>query len=439
MSIIHELPPPFSTLDQNPAPQMKRPSSGRGLSGAKTKQPSLDYFHDSQQQEADVLPPYSNTVRLVTLCRRKREFNVTFEKARKGHRSWDIVWMVLDGTALRLYKPTREEKADYERRFGDQIAQSPCSASTRESATSTPAQSIRSRSSPLSLIRTASSLYPTTTTESTLPTTGHRAQSSSIVQKRLEGTAGHVPPRPDLVYSSSYNVSSNRLAPPNHLILAHACRSTPALAQSSPLSRTMSLSSPAITATTNTPPDFTRRPPIRQYSVRHAICVKADTYIKREHVLRFTLGDGKQFLVQLGGKTEMVAWLQTMSVAAPLALDLDERPMPEPAQYPRTRRRQARPRTAPAALETTSNASGSYLDATLSSSGVPGSTTLSSPIISITRSPSPHPNTEVVGGDLGDNEDESDLEMDHLPPPRQPSVIHSLSSVDEARRRGIQV
>lgn len=42
---------------------------------------------------------------------------------------------------------------------------------------------------------------------------------------------------------------------------------------------------------------------------------------------------------------------QVMAIATPLALDLDERQMPEPAAYPRPRR--TRPRTAPAIIDTT--------------------------------------------------------------------------------------
>jgi hypothetical protein len=127
-----------------------------------------------------------------------------------------------------------------------------------------------------------------------------------------------------------------------------------------------------------------------------------------------------------------------MSVAAPLALDLDERPMPEPAQYPRSRR-QARPRTAPAVLETSSNQTGSYFSPSQSNSGNSGSMTLSAPSIVVVPS-SPHPNADAVVGEPEDDSDnENNLEMDHLPPPRRPNMVCSLSSVDQARRRGIQV
>jgi hypothetical protein len=332
MSVIHELPPPFSTLDRHPAQPTRMglaPSLGLPAK-TKLKQPAAaEYFHEGHQEqgeveEGDVLPPYSNNVRLVTICRRKREFNILYEKARKGQRSWEIVWMVLDGTALRMYKPTKEEKAEHERKWiGQQQQQQPssstsCSATPRESANSTPAQSIRSRSSPLALMRTPSSLYPTTTVESST-SAGSGTRSPSMGLKPLDDTPSQVLSRPIFTHSSSYNTSSNRLAPPpHHLMRAHTCHSTPALVRSSPLSRTISLSPSVASPATTSPPDFTHRAPVRQYTVRHAVCMKADAYIKREHVLRFILEDGKQFLVQLSGKPEMVSWLQVRHPLLPL-------------------------------------------------------------------------------------------------------------------------
>jgi hypothetical protein len=96
-----------------------------------------------------------------------------------------------------------------------------------------------------------------------------------------------------------------------------------------------------------------------------------------------------------------------MSMAAPLALDIDERPMPEPAQYPRTRRR---PATAPAPRAC--------------------APPLTSP--SLVCIP---PTLRFSEEDVNDDE----AEMDHLPPPRRPHTLRSLSSVEQARRMGIQL
>jgi hypothetical protein len=313
MSTIHELPPPFSTLDRHPTTPRIGFSSSLGLP-AKIRQPATVEYPHEDQEEGDVLPPYSNNVQLVTICQRKREFNVSCERARKGHRSWETVWMVLEGTALRMYKPTKEEKAEYEQRWGGQ--QPSASTLTRETPNPTLAHSIRSRSSPLSLIRTSSSLYPTTTVESMPPSTsaGNRSRPPLMGLKHLDDSPGQLLTRPGFANPPSYITSSNLLAPPpNHLTRAQTCYSTPNLVHSSPLSRTVSrlpsIASPSTNTATSTP-DFVGRSPIRQYSVRYAVCMKAEAYIKREHVLRFILEDGKQFLVQLSGKTEMVAWLQ---------------------------------------------------------------------------------------------------------------------------------
>ena len=54
--------------------------------------------------EDDNLPSYTNNVRLATLCYHKREFDASFDKTPHRLRSWGLVWLVLDGTALRVYK-----------------------------------------------------------------------------------------------------------------------------------------------------------------------------------------------------------------------------------------------------------------------------------------------------------------------------------------------
>lgn len=114
-----------------------------------------------------------------------------------------------------------------------------------------------------------------------------------------------------------------------------------------------------------------------------------------------------------------------MSIAAPLSLDLDERPMPEPAHYPRRRprpRASRRPSTAPGALQTGPQAHPFSSDSTVLA---------------------PNPNGSMLREEVGEEEVEEEVddgqEMDHLPPARRPEMIRSLSSVDQARRLGIQI
>jgi hypothetical protein len=189
----------------------------------------------------DTLPPYSNTLHLLTLCRRKKEFNAAFDKARR--RNWEIIWLLLDGTALRIYSPTKEERRRFE---GDRIG---C---------------------------------------------GHTA----AVPKRIEGLRGEeVLPRPFTSLSSLSILptratgSSISIAPP-----------APRPSSSATSQRTPSQVKPN--------PDLSTRVPVRQYPVRNAVCMRPDSYFKRDHVLRFILEDGKQFLVQLNSRSEVISWLQ---------------------------------------------------------------------------------------------------------------------------------
>ncbi|KIM24236.1 hypothetical protein M408DRAFT_27212, partial [Serendipita vermifera MAFF 305830] len=109
------------------------------------------------------------------------------------------------------------------------------------------------------------------------------------------------------------------------------------------------------------------------YPVRNIVCTRATTYFKRNFVLRFVLEDGKQFMVQLNNHEETLVWLQVVPLAVPLALDLDERTMPDPAPYPRLRRR---PQTAPAAIDETrvANVPPDYAESTASPSSTAPST-----------------------------------------------------------------
>jgi hypothetical protein len=121
-----------------------------------------------------------------------------------------------------------------------------------------------------------------------------------------------------------------------------------------------------------------------------------------------------------------------MHIAAPLSLDLDERPMPEPAHYPRRRPRLCtqpprRPSTAPGALET------GALNPGLNPGTSFGITEIASPTPAVVEL------TATAMGGEGEHGLIIEEDMDHLPPPRRPALPRSLSSVEQARRRGIQL
>ena len=78
--------------------------------------PPPPYVYPDQSEQ---LPAYSNSIHLVTLCRRKREYTAPNVPARKGTRSWNFSWLVLSGTALNVYQPKRSEVNDHTKREAD--------------------------------------------------------------------------------------------------------------------------------------------------------------------------------------------------------------------------------------------------------------------------------------------------------------------------------
>jgi hypothetical protein len=185
----------------------------------------------SFERVEDALPPYSNTIHLLTLCQRKKEFNATLDKARR--RNWEVIWLLLDGTALRTYSPTKEERRRFE---DDRMGCGPISALPKR------VEGLREIRSGL-LTSVASSLI--LGGEPPVPILRTPGQTSGVVK-------------------------------PN--------------------------------------PDLSTRVPLRQYPVRNAVCTRADSYFKRDHVLRFILEDGKQFLVQLNSRSEAISWLQVSMI-----------------------------------------------------------------------------------------------------------------------------
>ena len=354
----------------------------------------------------DDLPSYTNDVRLATLCYRKREFNASFDKTSHGRRNWELVWLVLDGTALRVYKAEKDERRAIERADAD------VSQIGHQMYPQYPDQ--------ISGILLPGLMYSSISDSSfSSYTSSPSGGSHTSLPKARQQPSG--PGREFSIASSIYFLRSQSTS-------FGASTSSLLGAVMPPRAGTM----PAIKT-----PEFARYELLKQYPLQHAICMKADPSTKRKNVLRFILQDGKQFLVQLFSRAATVAWMQVylyytsislhpanlssaqlMSIAAPLSLDLDERPMPEPAYYPRR---------------------------------LPGSRVIQRQIISLETLPtgvsmpsigsttfSLHRKESMPGEDYGDNlEDEQ--EMDHLPPPRMLPMVQSLSSVDQARRLGVQL
>ena len=293
------------SYDQFPPPWSPFPF--RGLSTSRSNHLNEIPPLEDEHAASGAPPAYSNSLRLATLCQRKKEFKAAFEKVHRGQRGWETVWLVLDGTLLRVYAPTREERKTLEERYvsikSPQTGRSSSSLHVNDNTPSRPAQfssSPSSRLSPLHRVHTvhgSSSLRgPTLTVTSSRESRGDSGNASSSSQRHTRTTSiakfsddSHLSPlaRTSAVSGSTRAMGSiaNHSAP--HLV--HDAR---------PIFPTQPT------------PDFSKRTACRQFGTRNAVCSRPEGYIKREHVLRFNLDDGKQFLVQLNSKSEMVSWLQ---------------------------------------------------------------------------------------------------------------------------------
>ncbi|CAG7849928.1 SubName: Full=Uncharacterized protein {ECO:0000313/EMBL:CCA75860.1} [Serendipita indica DSM 11827] len=238
------------------------------------------------EEELDVLPSYTPSVQLLSLCRRKRVYTSTDVKARD--RRWQLVWLLLDGTALRVYEPTAEEARDFERRWREKYlpkdGKPPTNAEVDE-LEDVDAYEARSRSS-----GNASCPRRTTQPSTTRTRSNSTAKTDSSNQTRLA-----IP---------------SSLSPP-----------------------TSSNPHPSI-------PIILSRKPTKSYPIRHIKCTRPTNYFRRAFLIQLTFENGKTFLVQLNSHQETLDWLNAVAVAAPLALDLDERVMVEANPFPRQRREQ---------------------------------------------------------------------------------------------------
>lgn len=175
------------------------------------------------------------------------------KKAR--NRAWEIVWLLLDGTVLRVYKPSSAECQAFEKEWMEKH----CSKKETD------------------------------------------LTKSTIVEEETHRT--NCSEKLPFVHDDQPTVSFT---------------SHPSL--SSVLSRT----------------------PQKSYSIQNATCNRPSHYFKRNFVLQFTLNHndskGAQFLVQLNGLDELNTWTEAVKIVQPLALDIDERSMPELEPYPRRRR-----------------------------------------------------------------------------------------------------
>ena len=277
----------------------------------------------------DKLPPYAPTLQLLTLCRRKNELDGKDRKARR--RSWNLVWLLLDGTVVRMYQPTSVETKKFEKEWNEKYCRKKGPAEKVAAPVGRDEDS-EGDSDQEDIVSEVHSPLVGEITMDAQTITGRR-RSTSVLKTPFESTS-----------------------------FPFASQPAPTRTRTEPLALPMTTASPSQTpispperaALGHTPhpnlPNILTREAYVSYPVRNITCTRATTYFKRNFVLRFVIEGGRQFLVQLNNHEETLVWQQVVKIAAPLALDIDERLMPEPTPYPRPRRR---PTTAPAAIDLT--------------------------------------------------------------------------------------
>ena len=250
---------------------------GMGMTITVSDPPSYDSISPTI---TDKLPPYSNSIHIATLCRRKLEYTAPNVPARKGTRGWHFYWLVLYGTALTIYQPTRKEVDAHLKH--ETVTRA---ARLKEHKRAIQARKISKIINSSTSERPPNVLYPHPNgVESASPrprTTTTPPQSSSpspspMHKHSLESLDGPlttsapeplpIPPPPPLVIGGKPHPGAQ------------------------------------------TRPDVRTHKLVRQYTMNGATCVRAYDYLRRYFVLRIR-ADGQQFMVQLNSYPETVEWL----------------------------------------------------------------------------------------------------------------------------------
>jgi hypothetical protein len=302
-------PPPYPTFAPFPRPPVIQPREDEG---------------------AEKLPPYTNSIHLKAILPRKMEFTKPGVQAKD--RKWRRVICVLEGTMFRVYQcPPRVAGVSaiegwWERRVG--VGDVSNSASTQTSATTLiNGPSIRSAQGSDPLRQNQNKEEQRNQSSATLTITPkmepkrsrlavpflrsvktHMRSRSDGAQETRQGSFGGTP-RASLSLRASSPVASSQSS-------AWSGNGTPR-------------SSPREEVPDPDPADL-----IKTYSLQRAECGLGLDYVKRKNVIRVKL-DGEQFLVQAKEAMEVVAWIEGIQTGTNVALDLDERAMPRGPLFPR--------------------------------------------------------------------------------------------------------
>ncbi|KAG8807377.1 hypothetical protein FRC18_005594 [Serendipita sp. 400] len=275
---------------------------------------TVTYAAPTAAAAVDMLPSYTPSIQLLSLCRRKQLFTSKNQRAKK--RSWTVVWLLLDGTALRVYTPTRDE----EKRFVKEWKEKYCTPSSKN-------------------VRAVGKENTKGEGE------GEELEDVDAYEERTRrqnnGTNRRSDPIPTtMTLAATTRARSGSTA--KHPLSASTTRPSTPQSISTTTSTSTSTSTTCTATTRSNIPRILARQPHKSYSTRNATCTRPTTYFKRAFVVEITTEDQTKFLVQLNDYEETQGWMNAMAVAAPLALDLDERVMVEPSPFPRYHRH-ARP------------------------------------------------------------------------------------------------
>jgi len=273
--------PYFQLLFQLPTSTTEPPTNRKPLLTAMT----VSEPEPPPYGSIDELPAYSNSIHLVSLCRRKLEYRAPNVPARKGTRGWNFYWLVLCGTALNVFQPNqRELKAHLKREAAIRAARlKEHNNRQRRKTNDSPSQySIAPR--PRNVLHPHPHPHPiesftrTTTPHSSSPPPPSSPSSSPS-------------PSPSAVHKLPFDVACESLDQP--LISSEP---PPLVIGGKP--------HPGNAAG----PDVRTHKLVKQYAMNGATCVRAYDYLRRYFVLRIR-ADGQQFMVQLNSYPETLEWL----------------------------------------------------------------------------------------------------------------------------------
>ncbi|KAG6888137.1 hypothetical protein C0995_010350 [Termitomyces sp. Mi166 len=347
----------------------------------------------SDDEGRERLPPYSNALYMRAILPRKMEFISAGIQARD--RKWRRVVCVLEGTALKVYKPPRERGGKgvigewWERKVGVGDASTSAGPAARPKKDDVAGGKTTTREQIPKLYGEGTDPAGQTELELRPPPTPITPITPERTQPRLTGEHPFVPGQPqtsssiygnaqpqanrsrlNLAVSSLLKPSSHSRARSHSRANSNGVNSYLELnvhgnGNSSSSNASGSAGSGHASTRKETPPGHSHisslvsslhsrtssGPPahvvddprdlLRVYTMQNAESGLGNDYVKRKNVIRVR-AEGEQFLLQAKDVADVVAWIEVLQASANIALDLDERLMPKGPLFPRRRRRRNR-------------------------------------------------------------------------------------------------